>query len=59
MTEFCKDCAVKYLGFTPEEIRRAVLSDELELCEGCGEYKPVVVSLEPTLYGKIKKLFKK
>lgn len=49
MAEFCKECAGKYLGMTKKELRRAVMSDELDLCEGCGQYRPVVVRLRPTL----------
>ena len=49
MAEFCADCAKKHLGFTDEEMRRAVMSDDPELCEGCGEIKPVVEYIKPTL----------
>lgn len=64
MAEFCKDCAEKYLGMSAAELDRAVMSDEPELCEGCGERKNVVVTLDPTLgdalrsFGReIRKLF--
>lgn len=57
MAEFCKDCAVKYLGFTPKQANNAIMSDEPELCEGCGEMKPVVVRIKPTLGKKIRAIF--
>ena len=49
MAEYCKECAEKHLGMSKKELRRAVMSDDLDLCEGCGQYKPVVVCLRPTL----------
>jgi len=59
MAEFCKSCAKIILGLSESQLDRATLSKEPELCEGCGEYKPVVVSLHPTLHDKIKKFFQK
>ena len=66
MAEFCKDCAEKYLGMSAAELARAVMSDEPELCEGCGERKNVIVTLDQTLGDamhslgrKIKKRFSK
>ena len=49
MAEFCKDCARKDLGMTEKVLRRAVMSDEPEKCEGCGQMRPVVVRIKPTL----------
>ena len=57
MAEFCKDCAKKDLGMTDKELKHAVMSDEPELCEGCGEIKPVVVRIRPTLGEKIREIF--
>jgi|GEM_PF-2170985 hypothetical protein len=42
MAEFCRTCYKKVLKGTEPE-RHLVLSKDLELCEGCGEQKPVVV----------------
>lgn len=42
MAEFCMDCWNK-MNETEDSPRRYVLSWELDLCEGCGEYKRVVV----------------
>ncbi|MBQ3556818.1 MAG: hypothetical protein IJA11_03355 [Oscillospiraceae bacterium] len=45
MAEFCFDCWNKLMG---EDYPAAhyILSDELDLCEGCGEWKPVIVRLK-------------
>ena len=52
MAEFCKDCAVKILGLPAKSL---IMSDESDpdLCEGCGEIKPVVVGLKETWYERI------
>ena len=45
MAEFCKDC---FLEINPlKENETVVLSapDDLDFCEGCGEWKRVVVSI--------------
>lgn len=43
MAEFCLDCWGKISGEEATE-SQYVLSEELELCEGCGEWKHVIVS---------------
>ena len=59
MAEFCKDCARKVLGFTEDELSRAVMSEDPDLCEGCGEYKPVVIHIrEKNIIDTIKQIFK-
>lgn len=45
MAEYCRECAEKYLGIPTEQLERAKFSRELDLCEGCGEYKRVLVRL--------------
>ena len=50
MAEYCKECAEKHLGMSKKELRRAVMSDDLDLCEGCGQYKSVVVRIKPPLW---------
>lgn len=51
MAEFCLDCWNRLSGkeFTEKEY---VLSRGLDLCEGCGEWKPVIVRVRrfPALY---------
>jgi len=62
MAEFCLDCFnemnVRRYDGRPYSEDEVTLSWDLDLCEGCGEWKPVVVSLRPEpLVGKfIKKL---
>lgn len=41
MAEFCKDCFLKLFG-PVEEDEEIVLSEEPWLCEGCGEWVPIV-----------------
>lgn len=50
MAEFCKDCFAKYRGGAEKELRRAVMSGEPDLCEGCGQMKPVVVRIKPPIW---------
>ena len=47
MSEFCKDCYISICGGSEND--KIKLSKELDLCEGCGDYKRVVVSVRPTL----------
>lgn len=49
MADFCKECAAKCLGFTEDELKRAVMTDYPDLCEGCGQMRPVVIRIKPTL----------
>ena len=52
MAEFCLDCWNKLSkrNFTEKEY---VLSKELDLCEECGQWKPVIIRVRrcPWLYG--------
>ncbi len=43
MAEFCLDC-FHQLNETNDDPEKYVLSKDLELCEGCGEWKHVVVT---------------
>ena len=45
MAEFCKECYLKYLH-TGESVRLK-LSKYPDLCEGCGQLKPVVERVLP------------
>lgn len=51
MAEFCLDCwnKLNQSNFTEKEY---VISRELDLCEGCGQWKPVIVTVRrfPALY---------
>lgn len=46
MAEFCRSCAPECLGLNKDELRRAVFSREPDLCEGCGELKPVLLGIK-------------
>lgn len=48
MAEFCLECWNKMNG-TRHSKRKYVLSKDLDLCEGCGEFKHVVI-MERTGY---------
>lgn len=50
MADFCLECFNEYVlpaGERPRREKDVTLTDELELCEGCGEYKRVVVLDRP------------
>jgi len=47
MADFCLDCYNKMNG-TNYRVKDVTLDDELDLCEGCGEWKPCVLRLEPS-----------
>lgn len=42
MAEFCLDCWNK-MNETNDSKRKYIMSEELDLCEGCGEWKPVII----------------
>ena len=50
MAEFCKNCFKEKIDPTAEE-DKIILSEDAELCEGCGEEKRIVVSVDtsPTM----------
>ncbi|MBR1969728.1 MAG: hypothetical protein IKA17_05180 [Clostridia bacterium] len=43
MAEYCLDCFNKMNGTDYDEYD-FVVSKDLDLCEGCGEWKPVVIT---------------
>ncbi len=43
MSEICVECFKKLTGETDVE-ERFIISDELDLCEECGEFKYVVIA---------------
>lgn len=43
MAEFCLKCWNRINGTEYDE-RKYILSEYLDLCEGCGEWKPVIVA---------------
>jgi len=44
MAEFCIDC-FKELLFNDYEDSQIILSDNLDICEGCAEFKRVVIRI--------------
>ena len=46
MAEFCKECFIDHLHRSEDEVKRIILSNEPDLCEGCGQYKKVVTRIQ-------------
>jgi len=46
MAEFCKKCFIRMNKSSEEEIKRIVLSNYNDLCEGCGSIKPIVLYID-------------
>lgn len=44
MAKFCKECFLKLLSNDYED-DQIILSEELDLCEGCANFKQVVVKI--------------
>lgn len=42
MAEFCPDCWNKIMG-SDEPASKYIISKELDLCEECGQLKPVII----------------
>ena len=49
MAEFCLECWNKING-TKDDERKYVLSKDLDLCEECGELKPVIIMERKAYY---------
>ncbi|MBQ8836263.1 MAG: hypothetical protein IJ002_01985 [Clostridia bacterium] len=50
MAEFCEKCYEEMFGDLNKKPAKKILSKELELCEGCGEMKHVVVGEKGVYY---------
>ncbi|MBR5230819.1 MAG: hypothetical protein IKW00_01070 [Clostridia bacterium] len=46
MAEFCMDC-MKIISKDPDAKYRYLYSHDLDLCEGCGQWKRVIVGRNP------------
>ena len=46
MAEFCKECFLKIDRVQENEEIIMSADDDLDLCEGCGKFKPVVVEIK-------------
>jgi len=44
MAEFCLDCLNKMMG-TNDPPGKYIISKEPDLCEGCGQFKPVIIQV--------------
>ena len=53
MAEFCKDCAKNILKISEKDLAYAIFSDDLDICEGCGRMKPVLITTHPTLGARL------
>lgn len=49
MAEFCLDCWNRIMG-TNDPSKKYIISKEVDLCEGCGEYKPVIIRMKDRYY---------
>jgi hypothetical protein len=47
MAEFCKECFKKKIAIPSDNITddMLVMSEQLDFCEGCCEWKPVVIGV--------------
>ena len=45
MAEFCLDCWNKIMG-NDDPPKKYILSRSLDLCEECGEWKPVIIRVK-------------
>ncbi len=46
MAEFCKECYDKYFKKYHNEGDQIITSEDDDLCEGCCEFKPVVIQVK-------------
>ena len=57
MAEFCFDCWKKLFDENAQK-EKYIISEYEFLCEGCGEYKPIIITEKKAYYVRIlKKLF--
>lgn len=45
MAEFCKECFMKDFADIIKDDEELMISKDLDLCEGCEEFKPVVIKV--------------
>lgn len=47
MAEFCKECFLRIEGNSEwVKDKEIIMSEDLDLCEGCGKFKQVVVKVK-------------
>ena len=49
MAEFCLDCWNR-LNESNDSEKKFILSKDLEFCEGCGEWKPIIIMMRKGYY---------
>lgn len=49
MAEFCLDCWNK-MNESKDNEKKYILSDDLDLCEGCREWKPIIIMMRREYY---------
>lgn len=60
MAEFCLNCYLKDFPEDENIVDRIIMSKDTGLCEGCGNFRPVVVKIKKgNINGKLRNLFKK
>ncbi len=52
MAEFCEECMKKYLEI-PNARVKYILSDNAELCEGCGQMRRIVVTRRESRWRRV------
>ena len=52
MAEFCVDCWNRLNG-TDDKEHKYILSRHLDLCEGCGEYKHIIITERNMLFKRM------
>ena len=58
MAEFCLECSKRFNANEPYEVEYET-SDDIDLCEGCEEWKPVVIMKRWVRHIHKKKFFNK
>lgn len=55
MAEFCLDCLNKYLMEKNSQLTKEDVTMDMDLCEGCGKWKPCVIKIKKEKNSKNKK----
>ena len=55
MAEFCLDCYNKFFSSSDENLTENDIISDLDLCEGCGEYKLCIIKIKEDYLHKVTK----
>lgn len=57
MAEFCLECMNKYLMEENNQLTEKDVTMSIDLCEGCGKWKPCVITIKnkEKIFGKKRK----